>query len=125
MSPEQTEERFGEAMARLLVERGYGRRGKPNVLLFVQKELDQPELYEAVRKGMLGQRPVLPPLLERVAAALELEPSYFLEYRLHLARSALDPREVGWAAATENLCRWEHAQALRGNERGAGQGRDG
>jgi len=45
--------------------------------------------------------------LERMAFSLKEEPSVFAEYRLVLARTQLDPEEVGLAVALKNLERFE------------------
>ena len=41
--------------------------------------------------------------MEIVARALDLEPTYFAEYRLRLARALFDERQQGLAGALQNL----------------------
>jgi transcriptional regulator with XRE-family HTH domain len=41
--------------------------------------------------------------LELLAGAFNLEPEFFIEYRLHTLRSELDPRRVGFDAAVERF----------------------
>jgi transcriptional regulator with XRE-family HTH domain len=50
-------------------------------------------------------RPASPDQLERLAAVLGVEPSFFAEYRLWRARSLLDPESVGFDRAMANLAR--------------------
>lgn len=64
------------------------------------------------RKAMRGERRPTPALMEAVAGALGVEPTCFAEYRLALARLALDEREVGVPAALAALDQHENALAL-------------
>jgi transcriptional regulator with XRE-family HTH domain len=73
-----------------------------------------PNLFKQV---IAGRRALKPALIEAVARALHVPPEEFPEYRLALARRALDENEVGLDEALELLSRIEGA--LR--ERAAGK----
>jgi len=47
--------------------------------------------YETIRKVMSGDRRLTQPFMEAIAAAMEVEPGTFLEYRLLMATRKLDP----------------------------------
>jgi len=49
--------------------------------------------------------PASPAHMERLAQVLGVAPAYFAEYRLWRVRSLLDPGEVGFVRAMENLGR--------------------
>jgi hypothetical protein len=67
--------------------------------------------YETLRKAITGQRHPSPAVIEQVATALALQPSYFLEYRLHEARRELDPAVVSLEQAANALSTWQRARA--------------
>ena len=50
-----------------------------------------------------GKRPLAIDILEGIAGALEVDPNVFVEYRLAVARRALDEKEVGLAQAAATL----------------------
>lgn len=58
---------------------------------------------------MAGRRPVTAPIVEAVAQVLQVQPDEFPEYRLLMARRALDEREVGFEAALRALSQFESA----------------
>ncbi len=66
-----------------------------------------------LNKALRGDRPVPLPLVEALAAVLEVEPATFPEYRLARARRLLDEREVGLDEALQNLARVESALLSR------------
>lgn len=96
--------RFGPTLAELIVSSGYARRNhNPDWVRFVA---EVPGVsYETLRKAVADERPVSETLMRGVAAALNVEPTVFLEYRLLHARRELDPLEVGWTRAAEALAR--------------------
>ncbi|HZV74562.1 MAG TPA: hypothetical protein VFF79_12665 [Conexibacter sp.] len=51
-------------------------------------------------------------LMERVAEVLGIDPAYFAEYRLAMARHVLDERGVGFEAAVANLAKVRQALGL-------------
>lgn len=59
------------------------------------------------------------PFLETLAAAIDVDPEEFPEYRLAVARRALDESEVGLVQALENLRAYQAATAPRVEQRGA------
>ena len=99
---------FGPTLVQLVIQRGYVRKNhSPDWMNFVAVVPDVE--YETLRKAIAEERPVSETLLRRVAAALNVEPTVFTEYRLIQARRALDPKEVGWSRAVEALQAWERA----------------
>jgi transcriptional regulator with XRE-family HTH domain len=94
--------RFGPTLARLLTDAGYARRNSnPDWVRFVA---EVPGVsYETLRKAVADERAVSETLMRRVATALNVEPTVFLEYRLLQARRELDPLEVGWQRAAAAL----------------------
>ena len=92
--------RFGPTLAELIVNSGYSRRNhNPDWVRFVA---GVPGFsYETLRKAVADERAVSETLMRRVAAALNVEPSVFLEFRLLQARHELDPLEVGWRRAAD------------------------
>ncbi len=109
-----TPKTFGRVLAELLVESGYVRKNNnPDWTRFV---ITVPGVsYETLRKAITNERPVSPKLMERVARALEVEPSVFLEYGLINARRELDPTQVGWPRAADALRAYEAGIALLSN----------
>jgi hypothetical protein len=65
--------------------------------------------YETLRKAATGERWPGVKVMESVAAALEVPPSTFWEWRLAQAQQAFDPGEVGIEEANANLELWEAA----------------
>lgn len=97
-------QRFGPALAHLLVDSGYSRRNSnPDWVRFVA--VVPGVSYETLRKAVADERPVSETLMRPVASALNVEPTVFLEFRLLQARRELDPLEVGWQRAAEALAR--------------------
>lgn len=97
---------FGRAVAEQLLENGYVRlNSNPDWVTFATTIPGVS--YETLRKAVSGERPVSPELLKKVAQALRIEPSFFVEYRLANARRELDPTEVGWQRAVAALSSWE------------------
>lgn len=64
-----------------------------------------------LQKVIRGERPLNVALLEAVARALDVPPEEFPEYRLAVARRALDEREVGLGEALDMLAAIEQALA--------------
>jgi hypothetical protein len=64
-----------------------------------------------------GERNVTPELIEEVSRALRVKPQHFAEYRLHEARTAFDPRDLGFDQALANLEEWA-AQRQAHSDRG-------
>jgi transcriptional regulator with XRE-family HTH domain len=69
-----------------------------------------------LKKVIYGQRALTPTLIEAIAGALDVPPEEFPEYRLAMARRALDETEVGLDEALAALNRIE--PVLRGRRRG-------
>ncbi len=94
--------------------------GNVNWATFAQ---DLPNVgYETLRKSVAGERLPSRALVERVAQAVDVEPSYFLEWRLAEARAAFDPAAQGGGLeglerAARNLEVWEQAQQAGGVRR--------
>jgi hypothetical protein len=59
--------------------------------------------YETLRKAVTGDRQPAPKVIEAVSDALSIPPATFVEYKLWVARRALDPNEVGLEEAVRNL----------------------
>lgn len=57
---------------------------------------------EVLRKAISGERRLDRGLLEAIAAALDVSPGYFAEYRQMVARDLLDPDVVGFDQAVQN-----------------------
>lgn len=71
------------------------------------------------REVLKGRRALKPTLLEAVARALSVDPEEFPEYRLAMARRALDETEVGLDEAVATLSRAEEALGTRRLRRAA------
>ena len=100
---------FGVVLRDLLIERGLTTSmGNPNWSAFADSMEDVH--YETLRKAVTGDRAPAPVLMERVAAALGVEPDVFEEYALWRAQRMFDPREVGLEAASENLRLFSESQ---------------
>jgi hypothetical protein len=62
---------------------------------------------DTLHKVLQGKRPLNDALARAVAAALEVDPERFVEYRLSAWRHALDEREVGFERAATLLAELE------------------
>ena len=104
-------EPFGEALRELMTARGLTYRG----LAEATRELDGKGITHA-HINMLANRHDKPSVraMELIAQACGVVPDYFAEYRLAAAMRELDPAEVGFEQALENL------NARLGVRRGAG-----
>src|ERR1700733_12189611 len=91
---------FGEAVPALMDERAITSRG----LAEATRRLDGKGITHA-HINMLANGHDKPSMraMELIAAACEIEPDYFAEYRLAAAMRELDPSEVGLEQALENL----------------------
>lgn len=69
--------------------------------------------YETLRKALAGDRQPTVELMEAVARLAEVDPTLFVEYRLHLARREFNVREVGFETAAANLKRWAEASTKK------------
>lgn len=107
-----SEKQFRDALRDLLVESEYvTQAGNPNLHAFAEA---LPELhYETLRKVLSGDRRVTPRIIEEVALALRVKPTYFAEYRLWQAQQLFDPREVGFEAALDNFRAWGERAAAK------------
>ena len=92
--------RFGEALRQLMDDRELSYRS----LAAATRELDGKGVTHA-HINMLANGHDKPSMraMELIAAACEVEPDYFAEYRLAAAMRELDPAEVGLEQALENL----------------------
>lgn len=96
---------FREVLKRELEQREIvNKMGDPNWVAFA--ELLDDYKYESLRKALVGDRQPTPGLMEACAAALGVDPTVFLEYRVWQAKRQFDPREVGMAEAIANLDAW-------------------
>lgn len=59
--------------------------------------------YETLRKIKSGDRALDAHVIEQIAAAVPVDPNYFVEYRLIKARELFDPKAVGFDQAARNL----------------------
>jgi len=102
---------FGEALRILMDERSLTYRG----LAEATRKLDGKGITHA-HINMLANGHDKPSMraMELIAAACDIDPDYFAEYRLAAAMRELDPSEVGLEQALENL------NARLGARRGAG-----
>jgi transcriptional regulator with XRE-family HTH domain len=91
---------FGEALRTLMDERSLTYRG----LAEATRKLDGKGITHA-HINMLANGHDKPSMraMELIAAACEINPDYFAEYRLAAAMRELDPAEVGLEQALENL----------------------
>jgi transcriptional regulator with XRE-family HTH domain len=91
---------FGEALRALMDARGLTYRGLAQAI----REIDERGLTHA-HINMLANGHDKPSLraMELIAAACEVKPEYFAEYRLALAMRELDPSQVGLEQALANL----------------------
>jgi hypothetical protein len=105
---EPSRARFGRAMSNLVRDAGntgwLTSAGNPNWHVFAN-ELDGVH-YETLRKALAGEREPTPAVMEECARVLDIDPRYFVEYRLNEARELFDPRNVGLERALENFDRW-------------------
>ena len=103
---------FRDVLYSHLVERGIvNKLGHPNLVAFA--ELLDGYKYETLRKAIAGDRQPTHGLMEACAAALDISPQEFLEYRIWEAQRQFDPREVGMTVALENLASWSKAQTKK------------
>ena len=91
---------FGEALRTLMDARALTYRG----LAEATRQLDGKGITHA-HINMLANGHDKPSMraMELIAAACEIDPDYFAEYRLAAAMRELDPAEVGLEQALENL----------------------
>jgi transcriptional regulator with XRE-family HTH domain len=91
---------FGESLRALMDERSLTYRG----LAEATRKLDGKGITHA-HINMLANGHDKPSMraMELIAAACEVEPDYFAEYRLAMAMRELDPAEVGLERALANL----------------------
>lgn len=94
-----TAEPFNVVLARLLEERGL----TPHGLFTRVREQTGWGSSTGFSKMVAGELVPAPEGIRLVAAALDVEPELFAEYRLGVAREALDWREVGLEQALANL----------------------
>ena len=97
---EHSKKPFGESLRKLMRERGLTYRGLADAI----GTLDERGMTHA-HINMLANGHDKPSMraMELIAAACEVEPDYFAEYRLAAAMRELDPAEVGLEQALENL----------------------
>ena len=95
-----SERPFGEALRTLMEARGLTYRGLAQAI----RRLDDKGITHA-HINMLANGHDKPSMraMELIAAACDVDPDYFAEYRLAAAMRELDPAEVGLEQALENL----------------------
>jgi len=98
--PARSDKPFGEALRALMSERDLTYRS----LAEVTRQLDGKGMSHA-HINMLANGHDKPSMraMELIAAACDVEPDYFAEYRLAAAMRELDPAEVGLEQALQNL----------------------
>ena len=96
----QSNRPFGESLRLLMEEQGFSYRG----LAQRTRELDGKGMTHA-HINMLAKGHDRPSMraMELIAEACDVEPEYFAEYRLALAKRELDTTEVGLEQALQNL----------------------
>ena len=93
---------FGVVLRDLLIDHGRTTAiGNPNWSGFCMELNDVS--YESLRKAVTNERPPSVKIMEAVAAAVDVAPTEFAEYRLAKAREQLDPDLVGLDEAMRNL----------------------
>jgi hypothetical protein len=103
---------FGRLVRDLLIEKEITTgMGNPNWSAFAEKL--ETVHYETLRKAVTGERAPSPKVMEEVAAALGLDPTTFVEYRIWQAQRQFDPREVGAEVALAALAEWTAYQKRR------------
>lgn len=102
-TPEQTTDApLPEALGVLLARRGVSLASVASILRAEGLTIGRTRLHQIAA----GQGPPASAVhMERLAQVLGVAPSYFAEYRLWKVRSLLDPNEVGFERAMENLGR--------------------
>lgn len=102
-TPEQIAEvPLPEALSALLSRRGASLASVASILRAEGLTIGRTRLHQIAA----GQGPPASAVhMERLAQVLGVGPSYFAEYRLWKVRSLLDPVEVGFERAMENLGR--------------------
>ena len=89
-----TNKPFHDALSELVIERGWSLR---ELARRTNKEIPGDWGSSAVfSKYMKRADPPSTPALENIAKALRIDPRHFIEYRIDLARKALDWR-AGWS----------------------------
>src|SRR5256714_4738416 len=111
---------FGESLRALMDERSLTYRG----LAEATRKLDGKGITHA-HINMLANGHDKPSMraMELIAAACDVDPDYFAEYRLAAAMRELDPAEVGLEQALENLNARLAAQRRSGGRSPAARGR--
>jgi hypothetical protein len=94
---------FPAALRDLLEERELSQRGLSK--LIEDKARNKREYLSLYSVNYLIQGRLAPTMrsTEAIARALSIDPNYFAEYRLEVARRALDPDVVGLRTALRNL----------------------
>ena len=94
------EKPFGEALQALMAERGLSFRA----LAEITREINDKGLTHSHLNGLAtGREKPSARAIGLIADACGVPPSYFAAYRLAEAMRELDPDEVGWDRALENL----------------------
>jgi transcriptional regulator with XRE-family HTH domain len=98
----QSNEPFTEALKELMEEHDYGLR---ELSRRCQSATDGWGSRMTIARYLNGEvRPTMK-AMEVLAGVFHLEPGYFPEYRLGIARAELDPEQVGLRVALANLAR--------------------
>jgi hypothetical protein len=107
VTDKQSAKPFMRALSEVLRDRGHPavlEDGNINWSVFAR---DLPEMhYETLRKIRAGDRVLDKDAVEQIAKAAGVEPAYFAEYRMMLAREQFDPRIVGFEQAVKSLEGW-------------------
>jgi hypothetical protein len=104
--PKTNAPQFGAVLRTLLIDAGIvTKMGNPDWMSFSEQLVGV--TYESLRKAIVGERAPSEKILLVAAAALNVDASVFIEYRLLEARRSLDPSQVGWKSAVEALQRMD------------------
>ena len=109
----RSDQPFGKALQPFLLAREEFLTQTGNVNYRLVAEALENVHYETLRKAVAGERLPNLRLIEQVAELVGVEPDFFAEYQLALARRDFDIHEVGWETAMRNLQAWSAKQRKR------------
>jgi transcriptional regulator with XRE-family HTH domain len=104
MSSNQATEPFVKALGKLLRDTDHEAVDEDGSINWSTLARQIPGMhYETLRKIKSGDRALDADVIEQIAKAARVDPTYFIEYRLLKARDLFDPKVVGFDQAAENL----------------------
>lgn len=127
----KTNDKFARALGDILRERQNDPLGR--VSLFPFLETVEGWGYNALRKMVNGERTLQPEAIEAMAAALDIDPRYFREYRRHLFDLQMDAHadliDEIWDACVSLLAAIDEASGetnvVDQEDSGSGRGKQG